>query len=442
MSTIELKITKKPKEKNNEIELEIEAPKDVSNKAYSIALKKISNEVDTPGFRKGKAPRDIIEKTYGVAFISQKAFENIFYDLLLNAAIQEKLDIVDVVEVSSFELLPEKPLLFKAIVELRPEVKLGKYKNLKVKAKKMIYDKNAFTKKTLEKISNNLITFQSANDRAVKEGDLVDINFEGRFDDGSEVPGGKVENFQAVLEKDKFLPEFVDKLKGAKVGETKEVTVTFPESYDKGFAGKKGLFKVKLNAIEEKIVPKVNDDLAKKVGLNDLEELKKRIESQMLELQETNNKNEFENKLVEEIIKNSKMNISERMIEKEIDFLLADAREQSQKNGVSWDKFKADNKNKEIMEKAKEAAVKRISIDLVLNEAIKQEKIDLTQEEVDKEVKIRIAQAGEQYKKFENDSRFVNSIRLTLLRNKALDLLSKNNEPVWEEEATMVGPDS
>lgn len=442
MSTIELKVVKKTKEKNNEIELDIEAPKEISNKAYSIALRNISNEVDIPGFRKGKAPRDIIEKTYSVTFISQKAFENIFYELLLNAAVQEKLDIIDVVEVSSFELLPEKPLTFKTTVELRPEVKLGKCKNLKVKVKKMIYDKDAFIKKTLEKISNNLVTFKNANDRAVQEGDLVNIDFEGKFDDGSEVPGGKVENFQAMLEKDKFLPEFVDKLKGVKINELKEVTVTFPENYDKGFAGKKGFFKVKLNAIEEKVIPLIDDDLAKKVGLADLEELKKRIESQMLELQTTNNKNEFENKLVEEIIKNSTMNISERMTEKEIDFLLADIKEQSQKNGISWDKFKTDTKNKEIMDKARGAAIKRISIDLVLNEVIKQEKVNLTQEEIDKEVKIRIAQAPEQYKKFENDPRFVNSIRLTLLRNKALDLLSKNNEPLWDEEITKIGPDN
>lgn len=441
MGNTSVKVTKTKLGKINELELAIEASKEISSKAYSIACRNIANETDIPGFRRGKAPKDIIEKTFGKAFISQKAFENVFYDVLQDVAKQENLDIVDIVEIKSFELDPDKPLTFKTIVELRPEVKVAKYQGIKVKAKKMVYEKSAFVNKTLEKIANNLITLRAVNGRSVKEGDIVTLDFEGKFEDGTEVPGGKAENFQTILEKDKFLPDFVDKLVGSKVGESKEIIVTFPENSDKGFAGKKGIFKVNLKSIQEKVIPEINDELARKIGLKDLNTLKQKIEAEMVQLQEQNNKNEFENKLVEEIIKNSKFEISERMIEKETDFLLSDLRENILRSGQNWDIFKADEKNKGLIQKAKDAAWKRIAIDLVLSTIIKKENISVVEEELNKEVALRLAQADEKYKHLDKDLKFRGTVRLSMLRNKALDFLVQHNEVVWEDDVNVIGPD-
>lgn len=438
MSKIELKVKKTPTDNKNEVMLDVEAPKDVSNKAYAIACRDISNSVDVPGFRKGKAPKGIIEKTYGTGYISQKAFEKVFYDLLFNVAIQEKIDIVDVVEISSFELLPEKPLTFKAKVELKPDVKLGEYKNLKVKVKKMVYKKDEFIKETLEKIANNMIEFKEVN-RSVKEGDCVTIDFSGKFEDGSDVPGGKVENFQAVLEKGRFLPEFIDKLQGAKIGEQKEVEVTFPENYDQGFAGKKGVFNVTIHKVEEKVVPKIDDALAKKVGMDNLEMLKQKIEKQMTDMQEVNNKNEFENKLVEKIIENSDFEISERMVSREIDYLLTNVKQQCVQSGMNWDDFKNDSRNEEMIARAQNVAKKRIAIDLILNAVVKAENISTTPLEIENEVKNRVAQDPERMKGMENDQRFRSAVQLSVLRNKALDFLVSSNEPQWEKEVTVIG---
>ena len=238
MKQLELKVSKAAKESNREVELSVEASSLVSDKAYSVALRDIGNNIDFPGFRKGKVPKEIVEKKFGVGFIGQKAFETVFSEVLLNVAEQEKLDIIEVLQVSSYELVPGKPLTFKVLVELKPEVKLGKYKNLKINAKKTIYDKEAFMKKTFDKLITNFITFQSVSDRALKQGDLVNLDFEGKFEDGSDIPGGKAENFQVLLEKDKFLPEFVDKLQGAKTGEEREISITFPDNYAKDFSGK------------------------------------------------------------------------------------------------------------------------------------------------------------------------------------------------------------
>lgn len=436
-----LKVSKNSKSSLNELELYVEAPLEFSEKAYGLALRDITNNIDIPGFRKGKAPREIVEQKATKGYISQKAFEAVFYDLLADVAIQEKLDIVDVIEISSFELLPEKPLTFKVLVELKPEIKLGKYKNLEVKARKIVYDKEIFIQKTLEKIANKLVTFNKITDRSVKEGDQITVDFEGKFDDGTEVPGGKAEGFVATLDKEKFLPEFVDKLKGTKIGETREVIITFPENYAQGFSGKKAKFKLNVLNIEEKVIPEINDDLAKKVGLENLKSLKDKIVEQMMEIQNLNSQTDFENKIVDHVIQNSKIEISPRMINKEVDYLLNDVRMQCEKNQIGWDTFRADEKNKELFEKANEAAIKRISIDLALSAIIKNEKLFVSTDEVDNEVRNRIVQLGDKYKNLENDKRFRNSVEMVILRNKAVDFLVKNNKVAWDEEVTKIIPD-
>ncbi len=441
MNQIEFKVNKKNKENKNELELDVEAPSMVSDKAYTMALRDVSNNVDIPGFRKGKAPKDVIEKKVGKGVISQRAFENVFYDMLVDVALQEKIDIVDVIEVSSFELLPSKPLTFKVLVEVKPDVNLGKYKNLKIKAKKIIYDKEIFVEKTLNKISSNLYSFNKVEGRPVKEGDLVTMDFEAVFEDGSEVPGGKANDFQAMLEKDKFLPDFVDQLQGTAVGEIKKINVQFPEKTGDNFASKNAIFTVTLKAIEEKTIPQIDDELAKKVGLDSLSALKDKVIAQMIELQDQSNQRELENKLVEEIVSSSKFDITERMLNKEMNFLLQDLRAQCQQSGMDWEVFRKDEKNKEIFEKAREAGSKRISIDLILGAVIREEKITVTKEELDAEVKAKIVQFGEKYNNMENDPRFRSNVELIMLRNKAVDFLLKNNTPDWDEEVSTVIPD-
>ena len=439
MNKLTVKVQKKSEDKKNQVDLTIEAPKDVSDKSYSAALRDIAEKVDIPGFRKGKAPREIIEKQVGAGYISQKAFEIVFYEIISQAAKQEKLDVIDIVEINSFELIPGKPLTFSATVELRPEVVLGKYKNLKVKAKKIVYDKAQFIDKSIEKIANNLITFKKLDDDKkgkikVKEGDLVIVNFEGKFEDGTEVPGGKAENFQAVLEKDKFLPEFVEKLAGANIGDVREISVKFPENYSTGFSGKSAKFTVKVLDIQHKVLPEIDDSLAKKLGLENLDALKEKIVTQMHELEKLGSDRDFENNIVDEIIKQSKIEISDKMIQREIDHLLYDVKVQCEKGSIKWSDFQTDPKNKELFDKAKEASIKRISIDLLLNEIAKKENIVVKSEDIDAEVKNRILQLGNSYKHLENDRSFKNTVEMMILRNKSVDFLVNNNIPTWEEE--------
>jgi trigger factor len=176
---------------NNEIEISVEASIELANKAYNVSFREVAKTIDIAGFRKGKAPKNAIENVVGKAYISRKAFDYIFPELLIDVSKEGNLDIVDVVEILSFEIIPDKPLKFSAVVEVKPEVNLGKYTNRKINAKKLIYDKEEFTNKTLERVVNSLITFKET-DKSVKEGDCVTLDFEGKFEDGSEVPGGKV----------------------------------------------------------------------------------------------------------------------------------------------------------------------------------------------------------------------------------------------------------
>ena len=431
---MDLKIKKTPGKEKNELALFIEAPKEISEKAYGWALREAANDLDVPGFRKGKVPKDIVEKQLGKSYISKKAFEKIFYEVLFEVVIQEKLDVVDILQIDSFELLPEKPLTFNVTVVLKPVVTLGEYKNLKIQAKKFLYKEGVFVKRTLEKIANNLATYKEVVNRGAQIGDKLILDFHGKFFDGTAVPGGDAENSETILEKDKILPEFVDKLVGLKTGETKNITIKYPKDYKEELAEKEALFNVTVKKIEEKVLPKIDNDLAQKVNINDLEELKKKIESEMVKVQDYNSNIDFENKLVEEIISSSKFEISERMIDKEIDNFLGDLKEGCEKQGKNWNEFKIDEKNKELFSKARDAAIKRISIDLVLNSIIQKEKIVATKEEIDAEVQSKILQYGEQYKNLENDKRFRGIIELGILRNRVIDYLIHNNEPIWEEE--------
>ena len=256
------KVKKTSKEKNNELVLSVEGSKEISSKAYAMALRDASNFIDMPGFRKGKAPKELVEKKLGKPYISQKAFEAILYNVLSQVASQENIDIIDVVEILSFELLPETPLTFIALVELKPEINLGKYKGLKVNAYKYKFDKDLFIKKSLDKIANNLATFTKVLNRGAKRGDLVSIDFEGAYDDGSEVPGGSVKNYQVVLTNTNLLPEFVEKTEGINIGEVKEIIVSIPQSPSQEPSVKNAKFKVKLNEIQEKIIPPIDDNLA------------------------------------------------------------------------------------------------------------------------------------------------------------------------------------
>lgn len=436
MNDKNLKVVISQREIKSQVSLFVEAPQSVSNKAYFTSLNELTQVLELPGFRKGKVPKEVVEKHYGVGYVSQKAFEKAFYELLNQASIQEKLDVIDVLEITSYELNPQKPLTFNVVVQLKPEIKLGKYKNLKVNAKKILYNKGEFIEMTLKKLVDNFVTFKKTNDGVVSEGDLVSIDFIGTFEDGSEVPGGKAENYQALLDKDKFLPDFVEKLKGTKIKETKEIILKFPENSKEGFAGKTATFKVTINEIEKKIVPEVNEEFATKLGMENLQKLNERITEQMLEIQNNSSQREFENKIVDRIISDSKFEITDNLIEKEIDFILQDIRHECEKSKISWNVFKKDEKNKELMEKAKESAKRRIGIDLVLNSIAQKENISVTKEELESDVSAKVAKMGEKYKYLEKDNYFIKSVEAVLLRNKTLDFLIKHNEPVWEEEVT------
>ena len=435
MQQLELKVKQSKKDNSSEVELSVEAPAELAEKLYAKALRDISTKVDLPGFRKGKVPKDIIEKQFGANYISQKAFEEEFSALLFQVSEQEKLSIVEVIEILSYQILPGKPLSLKVVVELKPEVKLGKYKGLKVKAKKTLFDKDAFIKKTIERLSANFITFQEVTSRALKEGDLVNLTFEGTFDDGSPVPGGKAENFDVMFEKDKFLPDFIDKLKGSKQGITKDITVTFPDNYAQDLSGKKANFKVQINKIQEKVLPKIDDAFAKNFGLENLSQLNEKILEQMDVIQQSNHQKEMENTIVETVDKSSKYEISERMAEKEVDILLKDLKASHEQQGLKWDDFKADPKNKELLSKAREAAKKRIAIDLILAAIIHKESISVPPDELKKEVENRASQMQDN-KNMKDDQRFAGLVEYVMLRNKAVDFLVKNNEVEWEEEVT------
>lgn len=432
MKNIEFKVEKEKKE-NNQFELSIVGPKEISSKAYNLAIREIANGLNISGFRKGKAPKNVVENAVGKEYITHKAFEKIFYETIIDVTLQENIDLVDIVKVTSYDLLEDQPFSMKVLIEVKPEVKLGKYKGLKVKAKKIVYDKDKFIQNTLSRIQNNFISF-APSDKPLSEGDSVTLDFEGVFEDGSEIPGGKAENYQAIFEKTNFLPDFVDKLTGAKNNEEREIEIHFPENAGEGFASKKAKFKVKVKQIESKVLPALDGELAKKLGIESYSQLEEKILSEMEDMQTNASNVNFESALVDEIIKESQFDIPESLLNKETDSLLSEFKSYCDKAGMNWDTFKTDEKNKDLISGTKEKAKKRVSIDLVLNAIAKFENIDIPQDDIKNEIAKKVLELGEKYQYLHNDKIFQKSIKHGLLRNKAIDLLISNNEAIWEIE--------
>ena len=436
-----LKVKKESSEGVNVIELSVEAPSSYSDKAYAIALKNVSENLSVPGFRKGKIPRDIVERSVGIPYVQQKAFEVIFGEVLFDVANQEDMDIVDVVDVLSYELNPSKPFAFKVKVELKPEIKIEKYKGLKIKTTKYIYDEKNYLSKKLDELAHGLATFKKNTDQPVKHGDLVVVDYEGKFEDGSDVPSSKGVDHYFSLDEKNSSKEFIDQLVGAKLNEVKKVEIVFKENAGDVLAGKKAIFTVTVKDIEEKVLPEINDNLAQTLGFKDLEHLRTKIVDQLKSLQEINNRRELENNLVDKLLESIKINISEKMLDKEVDFLLNDIKARWVNGGSKWDDFKNDEKNKELIASGKKAAEKRITVDILLSTIIKLEEITATQNEIDIEVRSQLSKMPKAPKNIEQNKNFLHSVKQIVLRNKAVEFLIKNNEIISDEKTAAEIPE-
>ena len=375
-------------EEKNMVKLVIEASAEEFEAGLNAAYNKNKNKISVPGFRKGKAPRKMIEQLYGSQIFFEDAANEIIPDAYADAAKESGLDIVSQPKVSIEQLEAGKPFIFAAEVAVRPEVELGEYKGVEVtKADAEVTD--ADVEEELKKVQDQNSRTVSVEDRAVKDGDMTVIDFEG-FIDGEAFEGGKGENYPLTIGSHSFIDTFEEQMIGMNIGEEKELNVTFPEDYHaENLKGKPATFKFTVKEIKEKQLPELDDDFAQDVSdFDTLAEYKEDLKKKIAERKESEAKAKKESEAIEKVVEAAKMDITQAMIDTQVNRMLEDFAMRLQQQGLSVEQYfqytgmTADK----IMEEMKPEAVKRIKNSLVLEAVAKAENIEVSEEEFEAEL--------------------------------------------------------
>lgn len=375
----------------NTVSFEFSVSPEEFEKAVQKAYKKNVKKINMPGFRKGKAPRIIIEKTYGKEVFYEDAINFVLPDAYDKAVEENGISPVaqPEVDLKSEKIEPDKEIVFTAKVVVKPEFELGDYKG--VKAEKAVYettDENV--NEEIEKLRERNSRLVPVEDRAVQADDIANIDFEGFVDDVA-FEGGKGENFDLTIGSGQFIPGFEDQLLGKNVGEDVEVKVTFPDEYHaEDLAGKDAVFKVKINSLKVKELPEADDDFAMDVSEFDtLDEYKADIKAKLEKANEDKAKHETEQNVIDAVCANTEIDIPSEMIDSQIDSMIRDMDMQMRYQGIDLNTYMqyTGQTMDTIREQYKPEAEKRVKTTLVLEKVSEVEKIEATVEDVENEYK-------------------------------------------------------
>ncbi|HEX5565241.1 MAG TPA: trigger factor [Sporosarcina sp.] len=417
------------KEEGNKGTLTVEVPAEKVDAALDEAFKKVVKKVQAPGFRKGKMPRKMFEKMYGVESLYNDALDIILPEAYSNALDEAEVEPIAQPEIEIDEMEKGKALVFKAHVTLKPEVKLGDYKGLEVTRQE--------TEVTDEEVEQQLKDRQSAlaemvvkEDGAVENGDTVNLDFEG-FVDGEAFEGGKAEGYDLEIGSGSFIPGFEEQVIGMKQGEEKDIDVSFPEEYHAAeLAGKPAVFKVKVHEIKSKEVPELDDELAKEIdeSVESLEELRTKMKEQTAEEKKSASETAMRDDLVEAAARNAEIDIPEVMIDSEVDRMMDEFGQRLQMQGMNLDLYFQFSGQDEaaLRSQMRDDALSRVRVSLTLEAIGAAENIKVTEEEVNAELEKMSEQFGMEVdqikqtlggtKVLENDLRF----------NKTVEFLVEN----------------
>ena len=374
---------------NNMAKLTIEVSADDFEKACNDAYNKNKSKISIPGFRKGKVPRQIIEKTYGPGVFYEDAA-----DICIRNTYGEELDankeieVVSRPEIEVTQCEKGKSFIYVASVALKPEVKLGKYKGVKIeKVSTEVTDADVDAEIEKERRANSRTIV--VEDRPVKDGDITVINFEG-FVDGVAFEGGKGENYPLTIGSGQFIPGFEEQLIGAKIGEDVEVNVTFPEDYQaEDLAGKAAVFRCKVNEIKETELPEADDEFASEVSdFDTIAEWKEDLMKSLTEKKAASAKEEKENKALEAAVENAEMVIPDAMAEFECEQMINDYAMRLSQQGLSIDQYLmfTGMDMDGLKAQMKPQAIKTIKSRLVLEAIVNEEKLEANDDEIDAEI--------------------------------------------------------
>ncbi len=377
------------KKEKNTVDFTMTVKADVFADAMERAFRKNVKNIALPGFRKGKAPRKLIEKTYGEAIFYDDAIDFVF-PAEYEAAIKElALEPVDVPKLDVKEIGNGKDLVMAISVTVKPEVTLGEYKGIKLDEIVHTVEDSDVDRELAQKQERNarLVTVE---DRAVKEGDIANINFEGFVDDVA-FPGGKGENHDLTIGSGQFIPGFEEQIVGKNIGEEFDVNVTFPEEYHaEDLKGKPAVFKVKVNSIQYKELPELDDEFAKDVSEFDtLDALKADIREKLVAEAEKTTKQEKENAVIDKLVSDTEIDVPDCMIDNRVESIIRENNMRMAQQGLTFEQYLSfmgsDIEQFKVMMRPN--AEKQVKANLILEAIVKSEAFEVTDAMVDEKIK-------------------------------------------------------
>ena len=372
----------------NMAKLTIEVSSEEFEKAIAKAYKKNKNKISMPGFRKGKAPRAMIEKMYGKGVFYEDAANSIIPDAYAEAAKESELEIVAQPEIDVTQIESGKPFIFTATVALKPEVTLGEYKGIEVEKKEVeVTEEEVDTE--INRVRESNARMINIDDRTTQNGDTVVIDFDG-YVDGKQFEGGKADDYTLVLGSHSFIDNFEEQLEGKNIGDDVVVNVTFPENYQaEELQGKPAEFKVKIKEIKVKELPELDDDFAQDVSNFDtIAEYKEDLKKKLTENKEEALKREKEEVVIGKIIENAQMDIPEQMVDAQTRQMTQEFAQRLSSQGLSIDQYMQFTglTPQKMIEELKPQALKRIQSRLVLEAVVAAENIETSEDELNKEI--------------------------------------------------------
>ncbi len=420
------------KQEGNQGVLTFEVDAEKFNEGLDAAFKKVVKTVSVPGFRKGKMPRGMFEKRFGVESLYQDAIDILLPEAYTNAIEEAGIEPVDRPEIDVEQVEKGKALIFKATVTVKPEVKLGEYKGIEVE--------KVDTEVTEEDVNQELTSLQERHaelvvkETAAENGDSVVMDFEG-FVDGEPFEGGQADNYSLELGSGQFIPGFEEQLVGTAAGEEKEVEVTFPEDYHAAeLAGKKAVFKVKVHEVKGKELPELDDEFAKDADdeVETLDALKEKIKTRLEESKKHEAEHTVRDTVVEKAAENAEIDLPAIMIDNEVDRMLQEFEQRLQMQGMNLDLYFQFSGQDEtaLRDQMKEEAEKRVRMNLTLEAIAKAENIEVAPEEMDAELN----KMAEMYNMpVENITAALGSLdglKADIQVRKALDFLVENSKTI------------
>ncbi len=420
------------KQEKNIVELDIEIDADIVAQEYSKACRKISERMNIPGFRKGKAPRAIVEKYVGPEKIQKEILDRLLPNVFADTISEHQFDLATEPFVESFKLQLGTPLSVKAKLELKPDVKLTQYKNLQIDVPKFEHPEDSLEKE-LKALSEKFSKLEPIVGRPATDKDIVIIDYNGTID-GEPIKGGSAKSHQLDLGNSNFIQGFAEQIVGKNVGDEFIIDVKFPDDYfDSELCGKEAKFEIKVNEMKQKIVPEVNDELAQKLGpFQSIDELKEDLKSYLDKSKTTENESRAEQAVLTKIIDQTEVEIPDSMINKEARVLLEEVQSKLKSQGISWEQVLETQGHESMWNNLRDEASKRVKTSLVLGAIAKEENLQLKDNDFVDRVKdlSTLYNTDEEsvFKHISQNPDLAQTLSQQIMGQKVVDFLVENNE--------------